>query len=216
MGEKGICFSYTPIDDYHIHNANLLCGEFLARTGREVGNEEWLELARRTTDYAISEQNADGSIFNWGRVQNHYGANKVDHYHTGSELRCLSSLYHILGSDKILRCRNKYLRFYHKNLIEKDGLPKINPGSAYPVDIHGAAECVLLNSYLSLEDPREFLVAEHALSWTIKNMQTTEGWFGYKLYPDTLVEAPYLRWGQAWMLRAFSEYFAARQVASGA
>ena len=216
MGEKGVCFSYTPIDDYHVHNANLFCGEFLARVGRELENEEWLKLAERVVDYAISEQNPDGSIYYWGRVQRHFSPNKkVDHYHTGFELRCLTGLYQHLGLEKILRCRDLYLNFYRKNFVLKGGFPNLAPASGFPVDIHAAAEAVLLNSTLSVENQREFIVAEHALRWTVDNMQTAEGWFGYKLYPDMLVEAPYLRWGQAWMLRAYSEYFAARQTLSG-
>ena len=69
MGHKGLCFSYTPIDDYHVHNANLFCGEFLSRVGKERGNTDWLKLAERVADYAISEQNEDGSIFYWGNCR---------------------------------------------------------------------------------------------------------------------------------------------------
>ena len=214
MGDKGVCFSYTPIDDYHVHNANLFCGEFLARIGKEVENEEWLELAERTADYAISEQNKDGSIFYWGRIQNQYAPNKLDHYHSGFEIRCLFKLVQHLKLDKIRSAYEKYLNFYLQNFFLPDGTPKITPQKPYPVNIHGAAESILALSMFSKEHGELFEMARRSLSWTINHMQMSEGWFGYLWAPQGRVDAPLLRWGQAWMLRAFAEYFVAEKILS--
>lgn len=215
MGKVGLCFSYTPIDDYHVHNANLFCGEFLARIGKELGHSEWLDLAARTADYAMSEQNPDGSIFYWGRVQNHHNPNHLDHYHTGFEIRSLFKLYQHLNSAEIRKSFERYLAFYQSNFLDPSGLPKQNPKNPLPVNIHGAAECILLNSVLSPEYPECIEVAERSLKWTIKHMQTKEGWFGHLWSPQERIDAPYLRWGQAWMLRAWAELVLAQKIQSG-
>jgi SAM-dependent methyltransferase len=215
MGEKGICFSYTPIDDYHVHNANLFAGEFLARIGREIDDEAWRKLGERTADYAISEQNDDGSIFYWGRVQNDYAPRKLDHYHSGFEIRCLWRLWQHLGLDKLRRAWKRYLSFYLKSFRLPDGTPKIRPDAPYPVNIHGAAECVLMLSMLSREAPELLDEAGRSLLWTIDRMQTDDGSFAYTWGPDGRIDAPYLRWGQAWMLRAMAEYLTAVKVRDG-
>lgn len=215
MGKDGLCFSYTPIDDYHVHNANLFCGEFLARIGKELDNQEWLDLASRTADYAMAEQNPDGSIFYWGRVQNHNNPNHVDHYHTGFEIRCLFKLHQHLDSEKIRNCYERYLDFYQRNFVDPSGLPKQTPKRPLPVNIHGAAECILLNSMLSPEYKECFETAEQALKWTIKHMQTKEGWFAHLWSPQERIDAPYLRWGQAWMLRAWVDFLVAGKIKNG-
>ena len=215
MGSNGICFSYTPIDKYHVHNANLFCGEFLARIGNEVENIKWTELAERTAEYAISEQNEDGSIYYWGRIQNDYAPDKLDHYHSGFEIRCLFNIAKHLQLERVRHAYLKYLKFYLTNYFLDDGTPKITPSNPYPVDIHGAAESVLLLSMLSGEHENLFPLAQRSLHWTIANMQNPEGWFGYLWTPEPRVDAPYLRWGQAWMLRAFAEYHVAEKTNSG-
>jgi len=215
MGANGVCFSYTPIDDYHIHNSNLFCGEFLARVGKEVENIKWLKLAERTADYALAEQNADGSLFYWGRIQNHNSPNHLDHYHSGFEIRCLYHLTQHLQLEKIKFGYLKYLKFYLQNYFLPDGTPKINPQNAYPVNIHGAAEGILLLSTIASEHQKLFDMAQKTLMWTINHMQTPEGWFGHLWSPDKRVDAPYLRWGQGWMLRAISEYMVQEKIQSG-
>lgn len=212
MGEKGICFSYTPIDNYHVHNANLFCGEFLARIGKEIDQSEWKELGKRTANYALSEQNSDGSIYYWGNVQDHYAPKKLDHYHTGFEIRSLFGLAQALQDQRIKKGYEKYLCFYLNNYILADGTPKITPKTIYPVDIHGAAESVLLLSTLTPEYLDLYPVAKNILHWTISKMQTEEGWFIHQLMPKQEIRIPYLRWGQGWMLRAFTEYFTANKI----
>ncbi|MCP4265269.1 MAG: methyltransferase domain-containing protein [Candidatus Brocadiaceae bacterium] len=215
MNNNGICFSYTPIDEYHVHNANLFCGEFLARIGKEVENAKWIRLAERTADYAISEQNDNGSIYYWGRIQNNYAPDKLDHYHSGFEIRCLFNISQHTQQENIKHACLKYLKFYLINYFLTDGTPKISPDSPYPVNIHGAAESILLLSTLSREYENLFPLAQRSLHWTIANMQNPEGWFGYLWTPKQRVDAPFLRWGQAWMLRAFAEYQVAEKTISG-
>ena len=54
MPDGTICFSYTPIDDFHVHNANLLVAEFLVRVGTETDNAGWVETGTRAGSYALA------------------------------------------------------------------------------------------------------------------------------------------------------------------
>lgn len=215
LGANGVCFSYTPIDDYHVHNANLLAAEFLARVGKECEEKEWLELAERAARYAVSEQNPDGSIFYWGQVQDHYAPRKLDIYHSGFEIRCLHKLAGLLESDELKRAYQAYLKFFLANYLLSDGTPKLTPQRPYPVNIHGAAEAVLLLAALSPQHPELLELAERSLAWTVRHMQHREGWFVHLWAPQGRVEIPHLRWGQAWMLRALAEMETAKRIASG-
>lgn len=215
FGEKGLCFSYTPIDDFQVHNANLFAGEFLCRVGREIENQVWIDIGLRTADFAISEQNPDGSIFYWGLEQSYHGANHLDHYHTGFEIRCLFQMYKHTGSDKLKVAYQKYLNFYLANFVEPDGLPKGKPNAPYPVNIHGAAEGVLMNALLSPEHPELLKVSEKILKWTNDNLRSSEGWYGHLWWPNRKAMAPYIRWGQAWMFIAMTQLEQAKKIASG-
>jgi len=216
LGSDGICFSYTPIDNFHVHNANLFAAEFLARIGVDIENKEYIRFAERAIDYAISEQNPEGNIFYWGKVQQDWGLYN-DHYHTGFEIRCLYNSYHHLGHYKIKQAYEKYLEFYKRSFIMEDGRPPHFPVSYnnLNVNIHGAAESILMMSMLTPEHEELFPHIKQNFEWIISHLQTPEGWFGYSWNEDKQVSAPYLRWGEAWMFRAFAEYFKLLKIKSG-
>ena len=65
IDSETICYSYTPVDRFLVHNANLFSAEFLARIGKESGNEEWIKLGIKAGNFALKEQKPDGSISYW-------------------------------------------------------------------------------------------------------------------------------------------------------
>jgi rhamnogalacturonyl hydrolase YesR len=211
MSDGTICFSYTPIDDFHVHNANLLVAEFLVRVGKEVGSAEWLDIGIRAAMYALKEQNDDGSIFNWGRVQNHYNPDTIDHYHSGFEIRCLYGIWKLTGRADFKRATERYYEFYLKNLVARQGesvAPKMTPKSFYPVNVHSCAEALLLNATLAPEFAEARALVKPLLQWIVPTMQQNDGSFLYMISRILLWEKrstiPYMRWGQAWMMLALS------------
>lgn len=209
-----ICFSYTPIDDFHVHNANLFTAEFLTRVGQELKQSHYVELGHRAARYALYEQNPDGSLYYWGRIQNHYSPNHIDHYHSGFEIRMLYGMWKLTGDSRYREATERYFRFYLDNLMIKTGgeiLPKMTPKSLYPVNIHSCAEAILCNATLAGEFEEARLLLPGLCDWIITNMQTEAGWFIYMIRKEwnreRRVEIPYIRWGQAWMLLALSTCF---------
>ena len=212
MPDGTLCFSYTPIDDFHVHNANLLVAEFLIRVGQQKGHDEWQTIGKRAADYALKEQNADGSIYYWGRVQDHYNPRSIDHYHTGFEIRCLFGISQLTNENKYREAAKRYHAFYLENLISRrDGCtaPKMTPKSFYPVNIHSCAEALLLNTTLGREFPEAGALVRPLFEWIVGHMQAANGSFIYMIRRvfgwEVRSRIPYVRWGQAWMLLALSE-----------
>ena len=207
-----MCFSYTPLDDFHVHNANLFVAEYLVRVGNAVGNVAWGEMGLKAARYALSEQNLDGSLFYWGKAQNQYNKDHLDHYHTGFEIRALHGIWKTTGLEEFGRAYKRYYAFYLANFIEKRGAyraPKATPTEFYPVNIHSCAEAILLNASLAKHEEEALKLVFPLLRWTVGEMQTDDGWFVYMLRKtprgEVAVRVPYIRWGQAWMLLAMSE-----------
>jgi hypothetical protein len=119
VDEDKICHSYTPLDDYQVHNANLFVGEFLVKIGKEINNKKWIERGIKCANFAISEQQKEGFIPYWGLEQtNKYSAGKIrnDHYHMGFEIRMLYSIWKISNLDYIKESWEKYVNFYLNNI----------------------------------------------------------------------------------------------------
>lgn len=213
MPDGTICFSYTPIDDFHVHNANLMVAEILVRIGRETGNDEWRQIGARAGRYALVEQNPDGSLYYWGKVQDYQCPSCIDHYHSGFEIRALHALGDLTGNDEFRSAARRYYEFYLRNLIAPAGelaMPKMTPRSVFPVNVHSCAEALMVNAQMARDFPAATLLLDRLSRWIIANMQKPDGSFAYSLRRRlgrvVRLEFPYLRWGQAWMLLGLSQY----------
>ncbi|MFQ5639514.1 MAG: hypothetical protein ACE5IR_16135 [bacterium] len=204
-----ICFSYTPITHDHIHNANLFVAEFLIRVGTEIKNEEYINYGLRAVNYSLSYQNPDGSFYYFGPPDE--VKKWVDNYHTGFVLRALYAIYKLTEDNKLLEKIGKCFKHYIDNFFIEKVIPKFQPNRIYPIDIHCCSEAILCLAHLSeaFSEGRELL--QNVTNWTIDNMQDKHGYFYHAKRKSRFVKLiftakiPYMRWGQAWMLRALSE-----------
>jgi hypothetical protein len=212
-----ICFSYTPLDNFQVHNANLFGAELLVRIGKLMDNKTYLDLGIRSIRFALKEQLSDGSLNYWGNAQNADLPNKNDHYHVGFEIRMLTAIASHLGDDEILKAAQKYYNYYLNNFVEyekNEVIPKMDPQSIYPLDIHACAESVILNCRLAelWGDDKSRKLSHDFLIWIMKNMVNRDGSFAYKKYRygalSFNVKIPHLRWGQAWMFYALNYHLA--------
>lgn len=198
-----LCFSYTPLDQFKVHNASLFAAAFLARLGALTGNREYETLSLRAARYTLSEQNADGSFCYWGSEP----PTIVDHYHTGFVLRHLDTVRRTTSADFITEPLARGYKFYVERLFAADGTPKFTPDSLYPIDVHSCAEALLCIAQLGPEfGALKRLAPVFAL--TQEKMLTSDGWYLASIRQKRGREAPrsipYLRWGQAWMLLALA------------
>jgi len=205
-----VCFSYTPIDNFHVNNSNLSVAEFLILVGKEIDDKKFIDYGLKATNYTLNEQNEDGSICYWGKDQ-HKNCH-IDHYHSGFEIRSLYSIWKLTGNEDVHKALENYYGFYLKYLFTDTKIPKMTPKSTYPINIHSCAEAILCNSLLIKDFPEGEQYLVNSLKWTIENMQTKEGWFIYMIRHikglKWEVKIPYIRWGQAWMLRGLATCYA--------
>ncbi len=207
-----ICFSYTPLDDFQVHNTNLLVADCLLRAGCFTNEETFILLGKKAVRFALKEQNPDGSIYYYGKAQDYINSGRVDHYHSGFEMRCLYNIWVATGDVIYKEALERYYDFYKSNFIlytDKGAFPNMYPGTLYPINIHSCAEAILLNATLANEFNSALSLLNQCVVPIIKRMKQRKGWFKYlirKIGPFELhTNIPYMRWGQAWMFLALSE-----------
>lgn len=199
-----VCFSYTPIDNFHVHNANMFSVSVLLRSYVHFKEDEYKELGVKALNFTVNRQNEDGSWYYWAPPDKLLY--NIDNYHTGFVLECLNVCRRALGEEfKYVSKLRKGLEFYADNLFLDDGTPKINRNRIYPIDIHSCAQGIITFCELADFEPKYLNMAEKVARWTISNMQDKEGYFYYRIYRKWKTDkTAYIRWGQAWMLRALS------------
>lgn len=202
------CFSYTPLDHFHVHNANLFVAEFLIKVGQEINEQSYLNQGLKAVAYTISEQKEDGSICYWGNDQD--DPCWIDHYHSGFKIRSLHAMWKMTNEEIYYKSLKNFYLYYLENLFLARTIPKASPNRLYPIDIHSCAEAILCNSTLAEDFPEANEYLNNCVPWILDNMQHPQGWFIYKirkLFPRIYwkLKIPYIRWGQAWMLKALVE-----------
>jgi rhamnogalacturonyl hydrolase YesR len=208
ISQSLLCFSYTPLFKNHIHNLNIFIAEFLIKIGMETKNQEWVDLGTMATNYSLSAQMSNGAFDYNGPPET--PKNYVDNYHTGFMLRMLHSIWKLTKRNDIYDALERCFIHYTQNLFEDSTIPKLLPERKYRIDIHSCAESINCLSQLSEDFPDGLKIAKNVAEWTINNLQDDEGYFYYgklksrftgRIYTSRI---PYIRWGQAWMLKSLS------------
>jgi hypothetical protein len=183
------------------HNANLLAAALFCRVYKHTGEKKFLEPALRVTRQAVGRQQPDGSWF-YGE---HRSQRWIDNFHTGYNLEALQSVGRELGTDEFdasVRCGFK---FYRANFFRKDSAPKYLHDRSYPVDIHCVAQSIITLLAFREIDSGNVPLAHSVFAWAMRNMWDDRGFFYYRRLRLGTIRTSYMRWSQAWMLRALSE-----------
>ncbi len=202
--DNSLCFSYTPADDFHVHNANLFGASVLARVYAITQENALKTLAIKSINFTMSLQNNDGSFYYWAPPDKLFKL--VDNYHTGFVLECLNVCRRALGSDFNYNMElKKGLDFYAKKLFTDSGEAVISTENKYPINIHSCAQGIITFIELADFDATNKEISSKVAKWTVKNMQDESGYFYHLINGKGYVDRmPYIRWGQAWMLLALS------------
>jgi rhamnogalacturonyl hydrolase YesR len=201
--EKGICFSYTPIDKHIVHNANCLGAAFLSRLYSVTLEEELLDHSKRAFDFSLSCQKDDGSWKYGIDPLTFKERNQID-FHQGFILDSLVDFIKYVGENdkKYKQSLMKGSEFYINQQFDKFGRSKWRLPWRYPVDIHHQAQGIITLSklYTAVKKLKYLEFAEKIAKWTIENMQDEKGYFYYQKWPFLTNKIAYMRWGQAWMM----------------
>ncbi len=194
-------FSYSPIDKIVVFNASLLGSRLLSRVYHFTHDNNLLEPARKSVKFCCNYQQDDGA-WSYGTLDFHQW---IDNFHTGFNLECIADYMKYTGDNSFEKHLNKGFDYYINSFFTREGLSKYYNNSVYPIDIHAPAQLILTLSKLGkFQEYRD--LAEKVLLWTIGNMQSDEGYYYYQVNKYFSSKIPYIRWAQAWMFYALSEY----------
>ena len=203
VSKTELCFSYTPLDNFHVHNVNLYVASLLYKLGTILNEKKYLALAKKSMNYTLNCQNDDGSWFYWGPPEK---SQSTDNFHTAFVLGSLLDIYDLSKNKRVLNALEKGYSFYIHNLFVDKTIPKAEKMHLYPIDIHACAQSILLLCEIRELYPQSTKIANNVASWTIDNMQDPSGYFFYRKYSSGRVDkSAYVRWGDAPMLNALSK-----------
>jgi len=208
--KRGICFSYTPIDKLIVHNANLLGAAFLARVYSITKEEKLLNYSMKAFDFSISFQRNDGSWAYGSDFIKGKERNQID-FHQGFILDSICNLLKYVSPDekKYEQALLKGAKYYIHEQFDKSGRSRWRLPWTWPIDIHNQAQGIITfgKLYEFTKEKKYLAFSKKITLWTIKNMQDRSGYFHYQKWPLFINRIPHMRWGQAWMMLALSEYF---------
>ena len=206
-GDEKAGFSY-PLPSHRniVHNANLLASSYLCRVHRLSGLERFRAPALRAARLAIALQREDGSWpYGEGRHQEW-----IDNFHTCYNLSALQSIGRDLVTDEFQPSIDRGLTFYLAHFFREDGAARYFHDRTYPIDIHSVAVAIITLLEFQFHDVGNAELAEKVLRWAIENMWSERGFFYYRTLRFCKIRTPYIRWSEAWMLRALAEYLHAQ------
>ena len=195
-----VCFSYTPSDKTLIYNSSALTAVFLARIGSLRENQEYLSLAHKAMVFLQRGQLESGGWY-YGRLRRQRW---IDGFHTSYNVCALLDYLRITGDRTFNDAMLLGHRYYQTNFFTGEGAPKYFHDRTFPIDIHGCSQAILHFIAFTSIDPQALELAQRTFGWTMNNMAAPDGAFYYQRHRYWTNRTPYMRWGQAWMLRALA------------
>lgn len=194
-------FSYSPMDKSVVFNASLLGSRLLARVFSITKEKELAHEAKRSVNYCCKYQKEDGA-WGYGTLSFHQW---IDNFHTGYNLECIFEYMKFSGDDSYRENVNKGFNYYINTFFTEEGIPKYYSNSTYPIDVHAPAQMIITLEKLGKLRQHKNTV-DKVLAWTIKNMQSPDGFFYYQVNKYFSSRIPYIRWAQSWMFYALTTY----------
>ncbi|MEZ4389359.1 MAG: hypothetical protein R3D98_17575 [Candidatus Krumholzibacteriia bacterium] len=207
--ERGeVCYSYSPRDRTRVYNASLFAGKILARAATLAAPGQAAALrdeARRVAAYVVSRQRSDGAWI-YGEADHWQW---IDNLHTGFVLETLADVRDLLGEPAGWQdALDRGLAYYREHLFADDLAPRYYADRDGPLDSHTVAQAVLTLLRFADGDPHLVADARRVLEHGIAGLWLADqGGFAYQQGRFT-GRTIFLRWSQAWMLRALCTYLA--------
>ena len=199
--ESELCFSYTPLDQRAVHNANMLGAWLLASVFAQTDEHILRTSALAAARFTARRQRSDGS-WPYGVVSHEHW---VDNFHTAFVLVALKRVGDCARTDEFRECVLRGYEFWKNRMFLADGCPKYYSDRTFPIDVHSVASAILTFLEFRHEDSEAMDRAIQVAKWGVANLRDSEGYFYYKIHRAYSIRIPYMRWAQAWMQRALTE-----------
>ncbi|MGB7325664.1 MAG: hypothetical protein WBD31_12390 [Rubripirellula sp.] len=195
------CFSYTPIDELIVHNANMLGASLLIRLNQHEPNSEMRDAAHASLAYSMQHQRDDGS---WWYADTDY-QKWIDSFHTGFNLQCLQYFMDLGETPEYQQAYKSGTSFYADNFFLDDGTAKYFHDRTYPIDVHSYAQAMV---FFSHQGERYRELVDQIAKRFIDTFRDDKGFFYFQQRPNHVIKIPYMRWSQSWSLHALTDYLA--------
>ncbi len=207
--KDGLCFSYSPRDRSQVVNATLLGAETLARAATIEGNFHDRDTIASTVNWALARQTSSGG-WAYGDANHHRWE---DGFHTGFNILSLLAIRDAWAAGGVdpeqiapVEPIRRAASHYAEHFFDDDGRPSYYRHTPWPIDAHAAAVAVLTLLACRELVPDRSRLAERVLDWALRNLMEPGGHFAFRQYRRYRIRTPFLRWSEAWMLRALAEW----------
>ncbi len=211
--DKYLCFSYNMHDRTRTFNASILGAMLLSRIYSITKNDKLSEPVKKATRYVVDNQKADGS---WAYGFDEDGREMILYdFHQAYILEALIEISEKMEMD-LSEFINKGIEFYREKLFFPDGRGVYRYPKRYPIDIHNQAQGIIsFVTFYRKTGQEEYLNFSRKIAeWTIEHMQSSKGYFYFQKGRITANKIPYMRWSQAWMMVALSNFVLNEKEAS--
>lgn len=203
----GACIDYHfnhPSDSYTI-NAGAMGARLLIDLYARFGDESYRRRAKRILDHVAGLQtDLGGWTYRDPPSASHLS---MDNHHNGFVIETFLRYHEVTDTDQYAETLDRALAFYRETLFDPSGAPNWDETTTYPRDIHASAQGILVFTYAGDLD-----VARRILAWTLNNLYVQDGKFYYRKHRLYTTRITLMRWCQAWMAYAISEYLMAKRA----
>lgn len=193
--------SYTPRagSTAYTLNANALAARLYVDLYDTFGDEEYKKKAKYLLNYVANMQTDIGG---WEYMDpassSHLG---MDNYHNGFIIESFLRYQEAIENNAFGETVMEGLEFYRKILYDVNGAPRWDESNTYPRDIHAAAQGIVVFTQVGDMD-----FASRIVDWAIANLYAGDGRFFYQKNKYYTKKITLMRWSQAWMAYALSEF----------
>ena len=206
-GPDAASCGYTPAPDdpAGVINASAYRAFLLTKAGIELGERRYLETARRNLNFVLASQNADGSWYYAMDGERDF----VDHFHTCFVMKALAKIELLTGSRECRDAIERGVRYYLKNLVDADGLPK--PFSkaprmtVYRRELYDCAESINLATLLYGRFPELDQILCNVVTELLARWQRPVGSFRARQLLIGWDNVPMHRWAQSQTFRSLTQ-----------
>ena len=128
----------------------------------------------------------------------------VDSFHTSYILVALHEIGGWIGTSEFEPALTRGIDYWLGHFFDGPAVG-FHPGSPYPIDTHAVAHSILALLALRERIPDAIERTEQLVGWCLREMRDEDGSFYYLKGRRGVNRLRYMRWTQAWMLRALSE-----------
>tara|TARA_Y100000589_G_scaffold330723_1_gene381289 strand:- start:19823 stop:20986 length:1164 start_codon:yes stop_codon:yes gene_type:complete len=202
----GVCISYSTISRDVCYNASMLAAEHYARMFALTKKEEFKDKAIAIARFTVNKQHQNGK-WNYSLNLSDLREREQIDFHQGYVLDSLKEVIVHCQANEFMNAYTKGLEFYAKNQFLPNGQAIYRLPKKYPVEIHNQSQGIITFSRAATLQLDYSTIARKIATYTINNMfNPNKGFFYYKKYPTHTIKTPFMRWNQAWMILALTEY----------